>query len=67
MLGKVFEKSDLTIVILAFSLITLFYFTSPREFMDNLGYATLAILSLIGLIDMMTHRRREQDASPHDE
>jgi len=50
------QWQHLTIFSLAALLTLLFYFIDPREFLENLGYATLAALSLLELIEIVLRK-----------
>jgi len=50
----------ISIVICAILLTFSFYFIDPREFLEKLGYATLATLSFIELIDIVGARRKRE-------
>lgn len=53
MLTESMKNKYLAILSLALLLTFLFYFIDPREFLENLGYATLAALSLVELIEIV--------------
>lgn len=54
-MSNIVENAN-AILLLTVLLVVLFFFIDPREFLQNLGYASLAVLSLVELIRIVRGR-----------
>lgn len=48
---------ELTVLLIAVAMTVLFHFVDPQEFLRNLGYASLATLSLVELVRIVLRGR----------
>jgi hypothetical protein len=51
-----FPQKNISVLLLGISLTILFYWVDPIVFLEKVGYATLAVLSIIELSDLVTQR-----------
>jgi hypothetical protein len=60
------DDSRVWVLFAAMSLTIVFYFVSPQKFLENLGYAVLAILSLLEAGGMVHSRTNANHSAEND-